>query len=44
MSNILYEKVKTIYENAEVEGMRFTIKWVGAIIAEVGDHLGFQLA
>ena len=42
LSIILYEKVKTIYENAEVKGMRFTIKWAGAIIAEVGDHLDFH--
>ena len=32
-------KVKSNYENIEMEGLEFTIKWSGALIAEVSDVL-----
>ena len=35
MDNYLY-KVRNNYEDIDLEGVKFTIKWVGALIAQVG--------
>lgn len=35
----MFNKVKINYENIEMEGLKFTTKWVGALIAEVSNIL-----
>ena len=40
-NNKLFNKVKDHYESIEIEDLKFTIKWVGALIAEVSDDVEF---